>query len=223
MNIRSALSGVSPAVRGPASRESALTDQAVEAAPSAPLNGLVDGLMDVGFFAFNELVEVGKNDPALALRYGATSMSDQLLQGVGENVRQGFNAAIIPTIRMSILAANSYRAKRTFTDSSSHLAEKAFDAARVATDVIGLAGSVMKYAFPERAALGDTLVGISYAADAVSHSVRGMTHGASRAVTWKKMLEARKESSRKKELPAAPVVTAPIAQMPIAPRSSALQ
>ena len=135
-------------------------------------------------------------------------MSDQLLQGVGENVRQGFNAAIIPTIRVSILAANGYRAKRTFQDPTAHLAEKAFDTARVVTDVIGLAGSVMKYAFPERAALGDTLVGISYAADAVSHSVRGMTHGASRAVTWKKMLEERKEAGKKKELPVEAVATA---------------
>lgn len=199
MNIQSALSGIRPAVRV----QPALQPQPSEqAAPAAPGYSLLDGISDAGYFAFNELVEVGKNDPALALRYGATSMSDQLLQGVGENVRQGFNAAIIPTIRLSILAANGYRAKRTFQDPTAHLAEKAFDTARVATDVIGLAGSVLKYVFPERVALGDTLVGISYAADAVSHSVRGMTHGADRAVTWKKMLEERREASKKRDVPA---------------------
>lgn len=179
-----------------------------QAAPSAPKDqvapptstgpGLFDGLVDAGYFAMNEIVEVGKNDPALALRYGATTLSEQLLTGVADPVRQGFGAAIIPTIRLSILAANGYRTRRTFMDPTSHWAEKAFDVARVATDTIGLAGSVMKYVWPTKAALGDTLVGASYAADAVSHSVRAMTHGADRVNIWKKKLEERRENNRRK-------------------------
>jgi hypothetical protein len=174
-----------------------------QAQPS-PRSGVFDGIADAGYFAFSELVEVGRNDPALALRYGATTLSEQLLTGVGDNVRQGFSSAIIPIIRMSILAADGYRLNRTFKDPTSHWSEKAFDLARVGTDVIGLAGSVMKYAWPAQAALGDSMVGFSYAADSISHSVRGMTHGAERVTVWKKLLEQRKEARRSQ--PAAPVI-----------------
>ena len=180
----------------PQSAPSAPQGQVAPPASTGP--GLFDGLVDAGYFAMNELVEVGKNDPALALRYGATTLSEQLLTGVADPVRQGFGAAIIPTIRLSILAADGYRTRRTFMDPTSHWAEKAFDVARVATDAMGLAGSVLKYAWPAKAALGDTLVGASYAADAVSHSVRAMTHGADRVNVWKKKLEERRENNRKK-------------------------
>lgn len=196
-----------------------------QVAPSAPQGqvapptstgpGLFDGLVDAGYFAMNEIVEVGKNDPALALRYGATSLSEQLLTGVADPVRQGFGAAIIPTIRLSILAADGYRARRTFTDPTSHWAEKAFDVARVATDTMGLAGSVLKYVLPAKAALGDTLVGASYAADAVSHSVRAMTHGADRVSVWRKKLEESRENRRKKlEEVAQPPAPTTIAMIP---------
>lgn len=198
MNVSSGLTALSQAIRPAPKKPTA----EAEVIPPPSGIGIMEGLMDTGYFAFSELVEVGKNDPALALRYGATTLSEQLLTGVGENVRQGFNAAIIPTIRLSILAADGYRLNRTFKDPTSHWAEKSFDVARVATDVMGLAGSVIKYAWPAKAALGDTLVGVSYAADAVSHSVRGMTHGAERVNVWKKKLEERKEARRKETHPA---------------------
>lgn len=214
MNIDSALRGL---VRPPRAQASPPVAQAEEFnPPPASGGGVFDGLVDAGYFAMNEIVEVGRNDPALALRYGATSLSEQLLTGVADPVRQGFGAAIIPTIRLSILAADGYRTRRTFMDPTSHWAEKAFDVARMATDVMGLAGSVMKYAWPAKAALGDTLVGASYAADAVSHSVRAMTHGADRVNVWKKKLEERREANRRKSIPPAPPPST-IASLPNAP------
>lgn len=177
---------------------------------------LGETLMDTGFFAFNEIAEVGKNDPALALRYGATSISEKLLEGVGSPVRDGFGVAIVPTIRLAILGANAYKLNHTFKDPGSNLAEKGLDVARVATDLLGFAGSVLKYAMPSKAALGDTLVGISYAADTVSHSVRLMTHGATRVNVWKKQLAERKaERAKERVIEPAVVATPPVATAPI--------
>jgi hypothetical protein len=195
MNIRTGITGLTATIRQ--DRKSPRSENPAEAGPPSTGHRVFDGVLDTGFFLFNELVETGKNDPALALRYGATSLSEQLLTGVGENVRTTFNAAIIPTIRFCILGANGYRLNKTLKDPNTHIAEKAFDIARMATDVMGLAGSVMKYAWPAKAALGDTLVGISYAADSVSHSVRLMTHGAERVTVWKKALAERKEANRR--------------------------
>lgn len=211
MNIDTALRGLARTPRPQASVPAAQAEEFNP--PPASGGGVFDGLVDAGYFAMNEIVEVGRNDPALALRYGATSLSEQLLTGVADPVRQGFGAAIIPTIRLSILAANGYRTRRTFADPTAHWAEKAFDLTRLATDVMGLAGSVMKYAWPAKAALGDTLVGASYAADAVSHSVRAMTHGADRVNVWKKQLAERREANRRKALPPAPAPTV-IATLP---------
>jgi hypothetical protein len=181
--------------------------------PRNGFSGFLDAAIDTTFFTFNEIVEVGKNDPALALRYGATSISEKLLEGTGATVREGFGQAIIPTIRLSILGANAYRTSQTFKDPTAHLFEKGLDVARVATDLMGLAGSVLKYIAPSKAALGDTLVGASYAADSVSHAIRLMTHGVDRSVVWKKQLAERKAVKAKepaKEVAPTPIATAPL-------------
>ncbi len=169
----------------------------VDSSRNSLMNNVAEAVIDTTYFAFNELVEVGKNDPALALRYGATSISEKLLQGTDNGVREGFGHAIVPTIRLSILGANAYRLNSTLKDPTAGLFEKGLDIARVATDLVGLAGSVMKYVMPAKAALGDTLVGVSYAADTVSHSLRGMTHGMERATVWKKQIAERKAAKAK--------------------------
>jgi hypothetical protein len=227
MLIKSGLNALPPGVRGE-QKPPAPPKQGQIAPPNGNSNGgfastverLADAAVDTGFFAFNEVVEVGRNDPALALRYGATELSEKLLEGVGQNVRDGFGQAIIPTIRLAVLGANVYRANRTFKDPTAHLYQKGFDALRIATDMIGLAGSVLKYVLPGKAALGDTLVGFSYAADAVSHSVRMLTHGAQRVTVWKKALAERKASDRKQPqsgtpLPPAPAPGAPAPEVPV--------
>lgn len=183
------------------------TPQSPIEAPRSNLAAFGEAVVDTSLFAFNEIVEVGKNDPALALRYGATSISEKLLEGTGNSVREGFGKAIIPTIRLSILGANAIRAKDTFKDPTAHWAEKGLDTVRVATDLVGLAGSVMRWVMPSKAALGDSLVGFSYAADSVSHAIRLMTHGADRVTVWKKALAERR--AKKIDSVEKPIAVAP--------------
>lgn len=212
MIINSGAGMLSPTVR--TEQKAAAPQAAPQIAPKGGFETLVDSAIDITFFAANELVEMGKNDPALALRYGATTISNKLLEGTGPAVREGFGAAIIPTIRLSLLGANAYRLSSTFKDPRSNLLEKGLDVARVATDLVGLAGSVLKYVMPAKAALGDTLVGFSYAADSVSHSARLVTHGADRSLIWKKALAERRAAKKIAEQPVpqaeviAPVPTA---------------
>lgn len=219
MNIQTGMTVLSPMVRTQDQKVAPPTGQGPHPPAGSAIERVADTLMDTGYFAFNEIVEVGKNDPALALRYGATSLSEQILTGVGENVRAGFAAAIIPTIRLSVLGANGYRLNKTLKDPTAGKAEKALDIARVATDVMGLAGSVLKYAWPSKAALGDTLVGVSYAADSVSHAVRMMTHGAERVSVWKKQLAERKAARAKQPNVQVPVVPVPVT--PAVPQTTA--
>lgn len=221
MNIHSGLGALPPTVRAEQKSTPPTTELPTDGDRPSGFERFAETLMDTTFFGANELVEVGKNDPALALRYGATTISQKLLEGTGPTVREGFGAAIIPTIRLSILGANAYRLNSTLKDPTAHIAEKGLDVLRVATDLVGLAGSVLKYAMPSKAALGDTLVGVSYAADAVSHSVRLMTHGADRVTVWKKQLAERKATKTKgpsNEVPA-PIVQKPL---PTPPASTAI-
>ncbi len=193
----------------------AVSQTPAAAAPGAPkesgLARVAELAIDTAFFAVNEIAEVGKNDPALALRYGATVISEKLLEGTGTSVRPAFSQAIIPTIRLAILGANAYRLNTTFKDPGSSLLEKGLDVARVATDLAGLAGSVMQFAMPAQASLANTLVGVSYAADSVSHSIRGVLHGADRVKVWKKQLQERKATKTETPPPAAaPVINSPL-------------
>lgn len=187
-------------------RKSAVDPKSPESPIEAPRSSfatLGEAILDTSFFAMNEIVEVGKNDPALALRYGATTISEKLLEGTGSSIREGFGKAIIPTIRFSILGANAIKVRDTFKDPTAHWAEKGLDSMRVATDLVGLAGSLVKYVMPSKAALGDSMVGFSYAADSVSHAIRLMTHGADRVAVWKKAIaerKAKKVENKKVEL-----------------------
>lgn len=197
---------ISPALRNHQARpqqqgNAALPPPKQDVRPSE--NGFVQGvratgelLMDSASFAFNELTELGRNDPALAMRLGATTISGKLLEGVDQQTKLGFDKAIVPTIRAGLLGLNLYRAHRTFSDPRATGIEKGMDGLRVATDVLGLAGGLLRVAVPGWAAAGDTMVGVAYAADTVSHAVRGMTHGAERVQVWKKM----NDESKKKRL-----------------------
>ena len=179
-------------------------------APRGSFSTLGEAIVDTSFFAMNEIVEIGKNDPALALRYGATTISEKLLEGTGSSIREGFGKAIIPTIRFSILGANAIKARDTFKDPTAHWAEKGLDSMRVATDLVGLAGSLMKYVMPSKAALGDSMVGFSYAADSVSHAIRLMTHGADRVAVWKKAIAERKAKKvENKKVESEPIAAVP--------------
>lgn len=190
-------------------------------AASAPSGGFAHAMSEVAdivvnstVFAFNEAVEIGKDDPALALRYGATTISDKLLEGVGPEIRTTFSDAIIPTIRTSLLAANIYRAKTTFSNPTSNWMEKSMDVARIATDTLGLVGSVLKYAMPAKAGLGETLVGVAYAADTVSHAARLLTHGKDRVKVWKQLAAERKaekkaENEKNRRSTSDPIIIAP--------------
>lgn len=220
MIINSGATVISPTVR--TEPKPAPQQVATQAAPRSGFETFIDSAVDISFFAANELVEVGKNDPALALRYGATSISNKLLEGTGPAVREGFGSAIIPTIRLSILGANAYRLNTTLKDPRSNLLEKGLDIARVATDLVGLAGSVLKYAMPSKAALGDAMVGFSYAADSVSHSARLVTHGADRSVAWKKAINERRAAKKAAQHPVAPPPQPVVPAPPAAPAVSYL-
>lgn len=196
MNIASSHGAVSPTLVRKADSSKPPAGQSPIQNPRSGIGALADVLIDTSFFAFNELTELGKNDPALALRYGATSISEKLLEGTGSTIREGFGQFIIPTIRLSIAGANAFRLNNTFKDPNAHWSEKGLDSLRVATDLVGLAGSVMKWVMPSKAALGDSLVGFSYAADSVSHSIRLMTHGADRVAVWKKQLAEKKAAAK---------------------------
>lgn len=151
---------------------------------SRGLNTTYNLLKNTGMFAFGELAEASKNDPALGMRLFATTVSDKLLEGVDDGVRGGFEKAIVPTIRAGLLGLNGYRAFRTFKDPNAHWASKGLDALRVCTDLVGLAGGVLKVASPAHAALGETLMGYAYAADTVSHAIRTLEHGSDRLKVW---------------------------------------
>lgn len=149
-----------------------------------PIDGFSRGLTttfnllkNTGMFAFGELAEAAKNDPALGMRLFATTVSDKLLEGVDDGVRGGFDKAIVPTIRAGLLGLNGYRAFRTFKDPNAHIAQKGLDALRVATDMVGLAGGLIKVFSPAHAGVGETMMGAAYAADTVSHAIRAGEHG----------------------------------------------
>ncbi len=175
-------------------------------------NGFVAGLKEVGdmvggavvtggAFAFNELKELGKNDPALAMRVAATQISPTLLQGVDQPTVAAFGKFIVPAVRVGLLGCNIYRLNRTNELASSTFAEKSMDGLRVATDVVGLAGAVLRIAVPSWASAGDTMVGISYAADTVSHAMRGLTHGSQRIQVWNDMLDKAKKDKENPKQP----------------------
>lgn len=141
-------------------------------------------LRDTGLFLGREVAEAGKNDPALGMRLFATTVSDKLLEGVDDGVRESFDSAIVPTLRFGLLGLNSYRLSQTWKNPGASAAIKGLDVLRVATDLVGLAGGVMRVAVPAHAALGEKMVGFAYAADTLSHAIRMLEHGGDRLKVW---------------------------------------
>ena len=168
----------------------------------------VSALGKGGVFTLNELKEIGMNDPALAMRYGANTISPTLLKGVNSDITTGFEKSIVPVIRGVILAMDGYRATQTFKDPTAKGFEKAMDVARVITDVVGFAGGLAPVFFPQYAALGNSMMGFSYAADTVSHAFRGLSHGGQRINAWNIALNGKKEA-QEKEMPTPPAQQPP--------------
>ena len=139
----------------------------------------------------NEGVLAAKNDPALAMRISATALSDTILKKVDPSIKGGFDKTIVPVMRFALLGGNVYRAKNTFTNPLASTTEKAIDASVVASDLVGAIGGigVLTGRF---VGLGETLMGFSYAVDAISHAYRGLNHAGERIKYWTEKAEADK-------------------------------
>ncbi len=125
-----------------------------------------------------------KNDPALAMRMAATALSDTLLKKVNDPVVKGFDKTIVPVMRFALLGGNVVRAKSTFSNPASSKLEKVLDAGVVASDLVGAVGGIAMLTSSRFAGIGETLMGFSYAVDAVSHAYRGLDHAGKRLNYW---------------------------------------
>lgn len=166
---------------------------------------------DVGRGAFvlaREASEAARNDPALALRVGATTLQNTLMTGVvNDTVRVGMSETIVPLMRGALLALNVARAADTFKDPASSKFDKAMDGLRVATDVVGFAGGLaMLFAPASFAHLGAQAVGVAYAADLISHAYRGIQHAGRRIKYWEAKLNEQ-EPPKQQQPPATGKVT----------------
>lgn len=147
-------------------------------------------------FTLREVSEGAKNDPALAMRIAATSLSDTLLNKVNTPIKDSFEATVVPVVRGGILALNSVRLAQTLKDPTSTGLDKAMDVGRVVSDLVGFAGGIAVLALPEHAALGRNMMGFSYAVDAVSHAYRGLNHAGRRIEVWNTMLEEQRQAEK---------------------------
>lgn len=156
-------------------------------------------LASAATFALNEVTEASKNDPALAMRISATALTDTLLTKVNQPIKDSFEQSVVPVVRGGILALNSARAVQTFKNPGSTKFEKFMDLGRVASDLVGFVGGVAVLAGSEYASLGRTLMGFSYAVDAVSHAYRGLDHAGKRVAVWKTMLAEAEQAEKERE------------------------
>lgn len=179
------------------------------------IGNLADRAVGAASFAFNEIKEAGENDPALAMRLAATAMSGQVLNGVAEPIVDSYQKSIVPIVRGGLLALDIYRANRTFKNPAASLAEKGLDGLRVATDLVGFAGGILGLVMPQLKATGDGMMGFAYAADVVSHAIRGLDHGAHRVKVWndirrkKSGAEAPGDRDKGDRTPTAPPIASP--------------
>jgi hypothetical protein len=150
-------------------------------------------------FVLTEAGEAAKNDPALAMRIAATSLTDTLLNKVNTPIKDSFAETVVPIVRGGILALNGVRAHQTFKNPDSTKLDKFMDAGRVISDIVGFAGGLMAIASPAHLGLGQSLMGFSYGVDAVSHAYRGLGHAGKRINIWNTKLEQLKEAERQKE------------------------
>ncbi|MFA5507767.1 MAG: hypothetical protein WC314_27250 [Vulcanimicrobiota bacterium] len=140
----------------------------------------------------NEGVLAAKNDPALAMRISATALSDTILKKVDPSIKGGFDKTIVPVMRFALLGGNVVRAKNTFSNPTTSTMERAIDATVVATDLAGAIGGIGVLT-GKFVGLGETLMGFSYAVDAISHAYRGLNHAGDRIKFWSEKAEADKQ------------------------------
>lgn len=138
-----------------------------------------------------EATEAAKNDPALALRVGATGLQNTLMTGVvNDTVKLEMSSTIVPLMRGALLALNVARCAETFKDPAATRFDKGMDALRVATDLVGFAGGLaMLFAPAGYAQAGAQMVGVAYAADLISHAYRGIQHADRRIKYWEAKLQ----------------------------------
>lgn len=159
-----------------------------------------------------------ENDPALAVRQFATTVHEYASRGYGSADWQAWAPYVGVGARTLIAGANVMRAKKTFGSATSSLLEKGLDTARVATDLMGVAGAVLRVVSPRHATLGTTMMGIAQSADLVSHGARFGLHSAPRVNAWLKDHEEKKARERARERERERILDAQlgIAQPPIA-------
>ncbi len=137
-----------------------------------------------------------QNDPALAVREFATRVHEGASRGYGSSDLQAWAPYVGVGARTLIMGANVMRAQSTIKDKTAGLLEKSLDVIRVATDLAGVAGAVMRVVSPEWAPLGTKLMGIAQSADLVSHGARFGLHAAPRVKNFLKAQEDKKAKER---------------------------
>lgn len=140
-----------------------------------------------------------QNDPALAVREFATRVHELSSRGYGSADLTAWSPFIGAGARTLILGANAMRVKKTFETEGSSLLEKSLDVARVATDLAGVTGAILRVAMPSQARLGTMLMGIAQSADLVSHGARFGMHSAPRVKNWLKNHEEKQARERERE------------------------
>ncbi len=187
--------GTEPAVRPARVR-------AFEAQPTTPptSGGAVDRLVDGLTRGVETLVYEGtavlQNDPALAVREFATRVHEGASRGYGSADLQAWAPYVGVGARTLIFGANVIRAQTSFKDPTTGLLERSLDVARVATDLAGVAGAVLRVVSTDYAPLGTSLMGIAQSADLVSHGARFGLHAAPRVKTW--LTEQAQKRAKKK-------------------------
>lgn len=137
-----------------------------------------------------------QNDPALAVREFATRVHEGASRGYGSSDLQAWAPYVGVGARTLIFGANVMRAQSTMKDQTAGLLEKSLDVIRVATDLAGVAGAVMRVVSPEWAPLGTKLMGIAQSADLVSHGARFGFHAAPRVKSFLKNQEDKRAKER---------------------------
>lgn len=187
-----------------------------EAQPTTPpptggaFDRLVDGLTRGAETVLYEGTAVLQNDPALAIREFATRVHEGASRGYGSADLQAWAPFVGVGARTLIAGANILRAQTSWKDQTAGILEKSLDVVRVATDLAGVAGAVMRVASPEWAPLGTKLMGIAQSADLVSHGARFGFHSAPRVKSW---LNEQEQKRAKKKLETEP-------RPPVAPPSA---
>ena len=195
---------IQPGAAPPSRARQAVSHAPSQAAPAEPGlppagNGFLDTITrGMVTFAY-EGGAVLQNDPALAVRQFATTVHEWNNRGYMGSDLQAWAPYVPIGARILIAGADVFRANSSFNTPGTSLLEKGLDVARVATDLMGVAGAVLRVVTPSNAALGTTLLGISQAADLVSHGARFGMHSAPRAKAWLKEHEEKKTREKARE------------------------